>query len=85
MTTTTAARAAAAIASGATAAAAVATESGRSLFFTTDEGHANHREENRDTQDNDTVHSEILHLPLGTLRRNTQVAVNTRLPRNATA
>lgn len=50
--TTTTARATAAGA----AAAATVTES-RSFLFTTDEGHANQREEHRDTQDNDTVHS----------------------------
>jgi hypothetical protein len=35
----------------------------RSFLVTTDESQANEREENRNTQNNDTVHSKILHLP----------------------
>lgn len=52
-----------------TAATAAATES-RSFLFATDQSHANQREEDRDTQQNDTIHSLILHLPSGTFRRN---------------
>lgn len=49
-------------AAAATATATTMTES-RSFVLTADEGQANEREENRNTQNNDTVHSKILHLP----------------------
>lgn len=56
-------------AAAAAATAATMTES-RSFVFATDQSHANQREKDRDTQQNDTIHSLILHLPSGTFRRN---------------
>jgi hypothetical protein len=53
----------------AAATAATMTES-RSFVLATNQSHANQREEDRDTQQNDTIHNLILHLPSGTFRRN---------------
>lgn len=81
---TTAATAAARTTAAAAAATTTVTES-RSFVFATDQSHANQREENRDTQQNDTIHSLIstcLQVPSG---ETTQVAVNMGIPRNATA
>ncbi len=54
--TAAAARTTTAAATAASAAAALTVTESRS-FRTTDEGHANQREENRDTENNDTIHA----------------------------
>jgi len=53
------ARAAAAIIAAAVASTATMTMSGRSLLFTTQEGDADHGEENRQAESKSTIHREV--------------------------
>ena len=70
MTTVAATARAAAIA----VAAATMTE-GRSLVLTAHEGDSNQCEKDRNTQNDDTIHSQILQLLTGTVSENNQFAV----------
>jgi hypothetical protein len=68
MATTTAATAIAAVA--AVAAAAATMTEGHRLVVTAQEGDADDREENRETENNNTIHPQILQLLTGTVSEN---------------
>ena len=79
MTTVAAARTAA------IAVAAAAMTEGQSLALTANEGDSNQREKDRDTENDDTIHPQILQLLTGTVSGKYQLPSVTDLTRQPTA
>lgn len=75
-----------AVATGA-AAATMATEAGAGSVFTTDQRNTDHREENRDPENDETIHSTFLQISTGTVSEKQTPKICRRLisPPNGTA